>query len=92
VFDIGFLEMVVVGVLGLLILGPERLPKAAHSAIKFFTKLRQTTSKFQKDLEQAVHQKEFSEKLNDPYSTYMDEDESTLQSILDKPKKTNHDT
>ncbi|HSO80570.1 MAG TPA: twin-arginine translocase TatA/TatE family subunit, partial [Chromatiaceae bacterium] len=31
-FDIGFLEMVLVGVVALLVVGPERLPKLARTA------------------------------------------------------------
>ena len=31
-FDIGFLELVVVGVVALLVVGPERLPKLARTA------------------------------------------------------------
>ena len=31
-FDIGFLELLIIGVVGLLVLGPERLPKAARTA------------------------------------------------------------
>lgn len=39
-FDIGFLELVVILVLALLVLGPERLPKAARSVGYWFGKAR----------------------------------------------------
>jgi len=39
-FDIGFLELVVIMVLALLVLGPERLPKAARSVGYWFGKAR----------------------------------------------------
>ena len=39
-FDIGFLEIVVIMVLALLVLGPERLPKAARSVGYWFGKAR----------------------------------------------------
>ena len=39
-FDVGFLELVVIMVLGLLVLGPERLPKAAQTIGYWFGKTR----------------------------------------------------
>lgn len=39
-FDVGFLELVVIMVLGLLVLGPERLPKAAQKVGYWFGKAR----------------------------------------------------
>lgn len=39
-FDIGFLELVVILVLALLVLGPERLPKAAQTVGYWFGKAR----------------------------------------------------
>jgi len=39
-FDVGFLELVVIMVLGLLVLGPERLPKAAQKIGYWFGKAR----------------------------------------------------
>ena len=39
-FDIGFLELAVIMVLALLVLGPERLPKAARTVGHYFGKAR----------------------------------------------------
>jgi len=39
-FDVGFLELAVIMVLGLLVLGPERLPKAAQKVGYWFGKAR----------------------------------------------------
>jgi sec-independent protein translocase protein TatB len=39
-FDVGFLELAVILVLGLLVLGPERLPKAAQKVGYWFGKAR----------------------------------------------------
>jgi|TARA_B100000446_G_scaffold188100_1_gene220344 sec-independent protein translocase protein TatB len=75
VFDIGFLELMVVGILGLLILGPERLPKAARTVGLFIGKIRRTMSNIQDDLERQVRTDELQEKLKDPYATFLDEEE-----------------
>jgi sec-independent protein translocase protein TatB len=75
VFDIGFLELMVVGILGLLVLGPERLPKAARTVGLFIGKIRRTMSNIQDDLERHARTEELKEKLKDPYSTFLDEEE-----------------
>lgn len=79
-FDIGFLELMVVGILGLLVLGPERLPKAARTVGLFIGKIRRTMSSFQDDLERQVRTDELKEKLKDPYATFLDEEELAAKS------------
>lgn len=78
-FDIGFLELMVVGILGLLILGPERLPKAARTVGLFLGKIRSTMSNIQDDLERQVRTEELKDKLKDPYATFLDEEESATK-------------
>jgi sec-independent protein translocase protein TatB len=82
VFDIGFLELMVVGILGLLILGPERLPVAARTVGLFIGKIRRTMSNIQDDLERKVRTDELKEKLRDPYATFKDEEESAAKDNL----------
>jgi len=79
VFDIGFLELMVVGILGLLVLGPERLPVAARTVGLFIGKIRRTMSNIQDDLERQVRTDELKEKLKDPYATFLDEEESAVK-------------
>ena len=74
-FDIGFLELMVVAILGLLVLGPERLPKAARSLGLLIGKVRRTMSNIQDDLERHARTEELREKLKDPYATFMDDDQ-----------------
>lgn len=78
-FDIGFLELMVVGILGLLVLGPERLPKAARTVGLFIGKIRRTMSNIQDDLERQVRTEELKDKLKDPYATFLDEEESAAK-------------
>lgn len=40
-FDIGLGEMLIIAVIGLIILGPERLPSAAAQAARFLRQLRE---------------------------------------------------
>jgi sec-independent protein translocase protein TatB len=84
VFDIGFLELMVVGILGLLVLGPERLPVAARTVGLFIGKIRRTMSNIQDDLERQVRTDELKEKLRDPYATFLDEEESAAKDNVSK--------
>lgn len=78
-FDIGFLELMVVGILGLLVLGPERLPVAARQVGLFIGKIRRTMSNIQDDLERQVRTDELKDKLKDPYATFLDEEELAVK-------------
>lgn len=49
-FDIGIGEIVIVAIIGLLIFGPERLPRAAADAAKWLKQMRSMASGARKDL------------------------------------------
>jgi sec-independent protein translocase protein TatB len=74
-FDIGFSELLVIGVLGLIILGPERLPKAARTLGLLIGRMRQTMSGIQQEIEQEVRNQDIREKLEEPMNTYLSDDE-----------------
>ena len=78
-FDIGFAELMLVGVLGLIILGPERLPKAARTLGLLLGKVRRTMSGIQQEIEREVRQQELEEKLKDPHYRYMSPEEQAEQ-------------
>lgn len=78
-FDIGFAELMVVGVLGLIILGPERLPKAARTLGLLLGKVRRTMSGIQQEIEREVRNQELQEKLKDPHHSYMSPEEQAEQ-------------
>ena len=74
-FDIGFSELLVIGVLGLIVLGPERLPKAARTVGLLIGRIRQTMSGIQQEIEQEVRNQDIRKKLEDPMNTYLSDDE-----------------
>ena len=49
-FDIGLGEILMLGVLGLLIFGPDRLPKAAADGARFLKQIRAMASNAKQDL------------------------------------------
>lgn len=59
-FDIGFSELVVVGVVALVVLGPERLPKVARTAGHLFGRLQRYVATVKADLNREMEMSEFS--------------------------------
>lgn len=62
-FDIGFLELVIVGVIALLVLGPERLPVAARTVGKWVARARRMTSQFTKEIDRQIELDELRAEL-----------------------------
>lgn len=53
-FDIGFMEVVVIGVVALIVLGPERLPIAARTLGKFLGKARASWENLRSEVEREI--------------------------------------
>lgn len=64
-FDIGFLELLLIGVVGLLVLGPERLPKAARTLGLWIGKIKRTVSGMQREISAQLEAEELRQKLNE---------------------------
>jgi sec-independent protein translocase protein TatB len=66
-FDLGFSELVVIGLIALIVLGPKRLPEVARTAGRWMGQLRHFISNVKQDLDREIHQDELAElrKLRD---------------------------
>ncbi|MCK2184587.1 Sec-independent protein translocase protein TatB [Halomonas getboli] len=64
-FDIGFLELLIIGVVALLVLGPERLPKAARTAGLWIGRIKRTVSGMQREINAQLEAEELRQKLNE---------------------------
>ena len=53
-FQVGFLEIAVILILGLIIVGPARLPELIKTWLKFYKKIQKQISNFQKDIETEI--------------------------------------
>ena len=53
-FQIGFLEILIILILGLIIIGPKRLPDVVKALIKFYKKMENKLSSFKKDIEEEI--------------------------------------
>ena len=50
-FQIGFLEILIILILGLIIIGPNRLPVVVKATLKFFKKIENKFNLFKKGIE-----------------------------------------
>ena len=62
-FDIGFTELVLLGVIGLLVLGPERLPKAARTVGLWLGQARRMVGDVTREVDRQLKAEELKEKL-----------------------------
>ncbi len=53
-FDIGFTELIVIGVIALIVIGPERLPKVARTAGHLYGRLQRYVSSVKSDISQEI--------------------------------------
>ena len=64
-FDIGFLELILVSIVGLLVLGPERLPVAVRTVGKYVGKLRRSFNNVRAEIERELKNDEIRRQLED---------------------------
>lgn len=62
-FDIGFFELLLIGIVGLLVLGPERLPKAARTAGLWIGRIKRSVSSMQREITAQLEAEELRQKL-----------------------------
>ena len=53
-FQIGFLEILIIFIFGLIIIGPKRLPEVTKTIIKFYKKIENKFVGFKKDIEDDI--------------------------------------
>jgi sec-independent protein translocase protein TatB len=63
-FDIGFLELVIVSVVGLLVLGPERLPGAIRTVMAYVNKIRRSFAGIRAEIERELKADEIRQDLH----------------------------
>ena len=60
-FDVGFSELVVIGIIGLLVLGPKRLPELARTAGHWLGRMRRFVSDVKQDIDREMQAEELAE-------------------------------
>ena len=65
-FDVGFQEITLIGVIALIVVGPERLPKMARTVGLWMGKIRYYVGQVKSDIEREVRAQELKEMLDKP--------------------------
>ena len=78
-FDIGFWELVLIAVVALLVIGPERLPKVARMAGLWMGRARRTLASVKEEIDRELKAQELKEILEKQARS------NPLESILEEP-------
>lgn len=85
-FDIGFSELLIVFVVGLLILGPERLPHAAKTAGLWVRKIRRSINSVQREINAQLDQEELQQKITETNQRVLKEEQTIQNTITPLPE------
>ncbi|AHE51615.1 Sec-independent protein translocase protein tatB [Aeromonas hydrophila 4AK4] len=85
-FDIGFWELVVIGVVALVVLGPERLPVAIRTASHWIRLIRSTANSVKTELEQELKLQELHNDLKKAEQLQMSNLSPELQESIEQLK------
>ena len=76
-FDVGFAEILLLSLIGLLVLGPERLPKVARTLGGMTRKARASWLNLKQSIEAEIR----AEELKEPLKAFQDEIRSTVDEV-----------
>lgn len=90
-FDIGFLELVLTGIIALLVLGPEKLPHAARTAGKWIGTAKRMVSQVTQEIDREIKTQELREKLKQEGDTLgLEKIQSTVKEALSDARNYEH--
>jgi len=88
VFDIGFSELVLVFIIGLVVLGPQRLPVAVRTVVGWIRAMRSLAASVQNELANELKLQELQEGLKKVEQASLDSLSPELQASVEELKKT----
>ena len=84
-FDVGFWELLLIGVVTLLVVGPERLPKFARVTGMWLGRAQASVRAVKNDISRELRAEELKQSLNEPFQDLADfkQDIPDLEDIID---------
>lgn len=86
-FDIGFLELAIIFIITLVVVGPDRLPDAVKSGVRFVTKFKRFMTQAKKDIETQIGADEIRRELHNEEVLKSIESFKSVQKELQEQKQ-----
>lgn len=78
-FDMSFLELIVIAIVGLLVLGPERLPGAIRTGSLYIGRIKRAVNKFRYEIEHEIGAGEIQSTLKNQVTNQIESDIAELK-------------
>ena len=79
-FDFGFWEIAIIGIITLIVVGPEKMPSLARKAGLYFGRFKKFLNKIKSDINEELKMDEIKEQIS------MDEEEIILSEVAQEVK------
>ncbi len=86
-FDIGFAELIIIGVVALLVVGPERLPETIRTASLYLNRIRRGFNDIKREVQQELHNDAVMRELKETGDQLKRETSSLGQEIQESAQK-----
>ncbi len=80
-FDIGFAELLLIGVVGLLVVGPEQLPGAVRTVLAWVSRFRRSFDQIRTEVRRELHNDEIMQELKAESQQLKQQVRETTQSV-----------
>ena len=80
-FDIGFAELLLIGVVGLLVVGPEQLPGAVRTVLAWVNRFRRSFDQIRTEVRRELHNDEIMRELKAESQQLKQQVRETTQSV-----------
>ena len=80
-FDIGFAEILLIGVVGLLVVGPEQLPGAVRTTLAWINRFRRSFDQIRTEVRRELHNDEVMQKLREESRQLEQEIRATTRAV-----------
>lgn len=97
-FDVGFWELMLIGLVALVVVGPERLPRLAYNAGKWLGKGRSMLTSVKQEIDKEIKAEELKRILEEqkkslnPIEEMVEETTNTLTDLQQQTRKTLDDS
>jgi sec-independent protein translocase protein TatB len=80
-FDIGFAEILLIGVVGLLVVGPEQLPGAVRTSMAWINRFRRSFDQIRTEVRRELHNDEVMQKLQEESREFEQQVRDTTRAV-----------